>query len=197
MLSDKVCFGITFSGHALNHPLLCARQQARGRECLDLSFKGFHSKGRTGRAGTGKPLQYSLNACKTSGCHLWSSFYVEEFVGIIPHPCNNPLGRSSHDFTKMNSRYLAPCHTASQCLSWNSLAGLPGFEVCVSSPVLCVLHKAAYTEVIRGERWKAQVPWAILESSMTGASFVLSGAVSGGPFFFTSITAGFVLSLLS
>lgn len=31
---------------------------------------------------------------------------------------------------------------------------------------------------------KAQVPWAILESSMTGTSFVLSEAVSGGPFFF-------------
>ena len=42
--------------------------------------------------------------------------------------------------------------------------------------------------------WEARVPWAVLESSVTGVALVLAVAAGGGPC--SSLTAGFLLSHL-
>lgn len=115
-------------------------------------FKGSHSRGQTGKMGPGNP--HSIRAHRTSGCHSWSSFCVQEFTGIIPLPHNDLVGRSSPNFKhKGNKLKQGIWPQVTQLL--NIQAGIHPWASQAPNPMLFLLFLTSSVKTVR-QRWQEQ-----------------------------------------
>lgn len=151
MLSDKLWFrGDTSSRRTQSSTFVehitSAREADEGREWSDLSFKGSNSRGQTGKMGPGNP--HSIRAHRTSGCHSWSSFCVQEFTGIIPLPHNDLVGRSSPNFKHKGNKLKQGIWPQVTRLL-NVQAGIHPWASQAPNPVLFLLFLTSSVKTLR------------------------------------------------
>lgn len=117
-----------------------------------MPFKGSHSRGQTGRTGTGKPSQHSMiRAGGTSGCRSWSSFCVQEVTGIVPSPCSYPVDRSAPNFKHKGSELKQGIRVHVTQLV-NVSAGIHSRASQAPKPVLFPFHLTSSVKTLRDDK---------------------------------------------